>query len=123
MLLADNAGNLREIARHQGLWRYTEGQRKGLGIAHSEPLYVLAKDTRQNALLVGPRALLGMNSCEAADVNVLLEPDLWPERILARLRYRQRPVPGPRALARRPSAYCPGQPLLPQRSRSGGGRV
>lgn len=34
-----------------------------------------------------------MNSCEAADVNVLLEPDLWPERILARLRYRQRPVP------------------------------
>lgn len=93
VLLADNAGNLREIARHQGLWRYTEGQRKGLGIAHSEPLYVLAKDTRQNALLVGPRTLLGMNSCEAADVNVLLEPDLWPERILARLRYRQRPVP------------------------------
>lgn len=116
-------GNLREIARHQGLWRYTEGQRKGLGIAHSEPLYVLAKDTRQNALLVGPRALLGMNSCEAADVNVLLEPDLWPERILARLRYRQPAGPGPRALARRPSAYCPGQPLLPQRSRSGGGRV
>lgn len=93
LLLADSAGQLREIARHQGLWRYTEGQRKGLGIAHSEPLHVLRKDNRQNALVVGPRALLGMTACVAEEVNLLLEPELWPERVLARLRYRQRPAP------------------------------
>ncbi|WP_165071562.1 tRNA methyl transferase PRC-barrel domain-containing protein [Desulfovibrio sp. ZJ200] len=93
ILLADGAGGLREIARHRGLWRYTEGQRKGLGIAHSEPLYVLGKDKRHNALVVGPRALLGMTACVAEELNVLVEPELWPGRVLARLRYRQRPVP------------------------------
>lgn len=93
VLLADGAGNLREIGRHQGLWRYTEGQRKGLGIAHSEALHVLSKDRRQNALVVGPRALLGMTACVAAEVNLLVEPRLWPEPVFARLRYRQRPVP------------------------------
>ena len=42
---ADSDGRpvLRPLARHEGLWRYTEGQRRGLGIAHSEPLYVLRK--------------------------------------------------------------------------------
>ena len=67
VLLASEPGGatdgLREIGRHQGLWRYTEGQRKGLGIAHSEPLYVLRKDRAGNALIVGPRALLGMRAC------------------------------------------------------------
>jgi tRNA-uridine 2-sulfurtransferase len=41
------------LGRHQGLIRYTVGQRRGLGVAHTEPLYVLALDAQQNRLVVG----------------------------------------------------------------------
>ena len=93
VLLRDAQGNQREIARHKGLWRYTEGQRKGLGIAHTEPLFVLRKDSATNTLVVGPRALLGITSCHTGPANIALPPDLWPEKLLVRLRHRQRPCP------------------------------
>ncbi|MGE9984449.1 tRNA 2-thiouridine(34) synthase MnmA [Desulfovibrio sp. SGI.169] len=89
----EETGGPREIGRHQGLWRYTEGQRRGLGIAHGEPLYVLRKDRAANALIVGPRALLGMTACVAGEANILVPPRHWPERLWARLRHRQRAVP------------------------------
>ena len=93
VFLCSADGTQREIARHKGLWRYTEGQRKGLGIAHSEPLYVLAKDGSANALMVGPRALLGVSRCTTAVANVFLAPGYWPEETLVRLRHRQKPAP------------------------------
>ncbi len=93
VLLADSAGNTHPIARHEGLWRYTEGQRKGLGIAHSEPLFVLGKDVGANALVVGPRALLGSTGCVTLPANVALPARLWPRELLVRLRHRQQPVP------------------------------
>lgn len=93
VFLRDAAGGLREIARHKGLWRYTEGQRKGLGIAHSEPLYVLAKDGAANALVVGPRALLGVTHCRTGAANVSLPQQYWSGELLVRLRHRQRPSP------------------------------
>lgn len=93
VFLRNADGAQREIARHKGLWRYTEGQRKGLGIAHSEPLYVLAKDGPANALVVGPRALLGVSRCVTALANVSLAPQYWPEETLVRLRHRQKPAP------------------------------
>lgn len=85
------------IARHDGLWRHTEGQRRGLGIAYSEPLYVLGKDTHRNALLVGPRDELNMRGCRTAPANIFL-PDAMRQAVFAgplfvRLRYRQQPVP------------------------------
>ena len=84
---------LRRIGTHAGLWRYTEGQRRGLGIAHAEALHVLRKDTSANALVVGPRSLLGMRGCVAGRVNVMAEPGFWPERPLVRCRYGGSPVP------------------------------
>ena len=93
VFLREATGEQREIARHKGLWRYTEGQRKGLGIAHSEPLYVLAKDGETNALVVGPRALLGVTRCRTGLANVLLPQRYWPGQLLVRLRHRQRPSP------------------------------
>ena len=80
-------GALTRIGTHAGLWRYTEGQRRGLGIAHAEALHVLAKDTAANALVVGPRALLGMRGCVAGGVNMLAVPGTWPERPRVRCRY------------------------------------
>lgn len=83
----------REIARHRGLWQYTEGQRRGLGIAWSEPLYVLAKDLKRNTLLVGPADELKSFGCEAAHLNLYIPFELWPQTVLARVRYRQKAVP------------------------------
>lgn len=93
VVLRNGDGTQREIARHKGLWRYTEGQRKGLGIAHSEPLYVLAKDGFANTLVVGPRALLGVTRCTTGIANVALAPQYWPREVLVRLRHRHRPAP------------------------------
>ena len=91
VLLRDVLGTQREIGQHKGLWRYTEGQRKGLGIAHTEPLFVLAKDSASNTLVVGPRALLGIRTCVTGPANIALPPHLWPDSLLVRLRHRQRP--------------------------------
>lgn len=90
---ADGRPVLRPLARHQGLWRYTEGQRRGLGIAHTEPLYVLRKQGEDNALVVGGKARLGMRGCLTGPVNWLCPPEDWPDTVLARLRHRQRPAP------------------------------
>lgn len=83
----------RILGRHGGLWRHTPGQRRGLGVAWSEPLYVLEKDIARNRLLVGPKSRLGMASCTAGEANILLDPAFWPERTLVRTRYRQTPLP------------------------------
>ena len=45
----------REVGTHDGFWRYTVGQRRGLGVAAEEPLYVLATDAERNVVVVGPR--------------------------------------------------------------------
>ena len=84
---------LRQIGSHAGLWRYTEGQRRGLGLAHTEALHVLHKDVTVNALVVGPRRLLGMRGLVAGGVNVAAEPRFWPERPLVRCRYGGAVIP------------------------------
>jgi tRNA-specific 2-thiouridylase len=47
------------LGRHDGLWRFTPGQRRGLGIASPKPLFALRSDTATNTLVVGPRRALG----------------------------------------------------------------
>jgi tRNA-uridine 2-sulfurtransferase len=49
--IADGTGNI--LGRHNGVWNYTVGQRKGLGIAFREPLYVLSIDAQNNRIVVG----------------------------------------------------------------------
>ena len=48
----------RELGTHDGFWRFTPGQRRGLGIAASEPLYAVETDARTNTVVAGPRAAL-----------------------------------------------------------------
>lgn len=57
------------LGEHQGLAFYTIGQRKALGIASSQPLYVLRKDPHTNTLWVGTREQLGGNELVADQVN------------------------------------------------------
>jgi tRNA-specific 2-thiouridylase len=54
--LVDEDGN--EVGRHDGFWRFTPGQRKGLGVAAPEPLYALRSEAATNTVVVGPRAAL-----------------------------------------------------------------
>ena len=61
----------RVLGRHEGIVHYTVGQRKGLGIAAQEPLYVLKLDSRSRQVVVGPREALRTHTVKLRDVNWL----------------------------------------------------
>jgi tRNA-specific 2-thiouridylase len=79
--IVDEAGDPR--GTHDGYWRYTSGQRRGLGVASTEPLYALDTDARTNTVVVGPRAAL-------ARTRVSARGRLYANatRVEAKLRYR-----------------------------------
>ena len=60
------------LGKHNGLFNYTIGQRKGLGIAYSEPLFVLGFDFNKNNLIVGTEKELYKKEIVITDVNLLL---------------------------------------------------
>jgi len=62
----------RVVGTHRGVLRYTVGQRRGLGIAAGEPLYVLAIDAERNQIRVGPRAALEKSGLVTERVNWLV---------------------------------------------------
>ena len=57
--VVDEAGNA--VGSHGGFWRFTPGQRRGLGIASPSPLYVIGTSARANTVVVGPRSSLARN--------------------------------------------------------------
>lgn len=61
----------RVLGRHDGLGRYTVGQRRGLGISGPEPLYVIRLDGARNRVVVGPAAALLRDRFALTDVNWL----------------------------------------------------
>ena len=58
--------------KHTGLYKYTIGQRKGMGIAYSEPLFVVGYDIAKNELIVGTENELYKNEFIVKDINLLL---------------------------------------------------
>ena len=81
-----------EIGTHRGLLRHTIGQRRGIGIARPEPLYVLELDTEHNRLMVGSRSEAEAHSLEAHQFS--WTNDQWPSQPLAAeatVRYRGTP--------------------------------
>ena len=79
----------RELGRHSGHWRFTPGQRKGLGLSASRPLYALGSDAQTNTLVVGPRDSLARTTVEAEGRLYLPV-----ERADVKLRYRSDSIPG-----------------------------
>jgi tRNA-uridine 2-sulfurtransferase len=61
----------RVLGRHAGIIHYTIGQRRGLGIAAAEPLYVTALDARSAKVIVGPREALATRRIRLRDINWL----------------------------------------------------
>ena len=77
------------LGKHTGLINYTVGQRKGLGIAYKEPLYVLELRAKTNELVVGTENELYSKELYANELNFLLDIDLSkPVEIKAKIRYR-----------------------------------
>jgi tRNA-specific 2-thiouridylase len=76
------------VGQHHGLANYTIGQRKGLGLASPVPLYVLGKNARTNALIVGTQDELGSRELTARDVNWLSgQTPKEPFRAEVKIRY------------------------------------
>ncbi|HEX6956571.1 MAG TPA: tRNA 2-thiouridine(34) synthase MnmA [Ferrovibrio sp.] len=67
--IVDEAG--RVLGRHDGIIHFTVGQRKGLGIAAAEPLYVLRLDAAKRRVVVGPKAALARNLVHLRELNWL----------------------------------------------------
>jgi tRNA-specific 2-thiouridylase len=90
--LVDSEG--RVVGRHDGIHRFTIGQRRGIGIAAERPLYVISIDAPSNRVVVGSAEELTRNDFTAAGVNWI-----WPNqthdatRAEVRVRYRHEAAP------------------------------
>ena len=84
----------RVLGQHEGVHHYTIGQRKGLGIAHSEPLYVIGLDAVQNRVIVGERPEALQSECRVQRVNwVSIAAPIAPIHAEVQIRYRSSAVP------------------------------
>ena len=81
----------RTVGSHDGHWRYTVGQRKGLGIAATEPMYVVSTDAAANRVVVGTRADLAARVIQIDDLVVHSTPD---RTLDVRIRHHGRPLRG-----------------------------
>lgn len=102
--ITDNAGEQPEgditlsdgkiLGRHKGLIHYTIGQRKGIGVSYSEPLFVIDKDITNNQLILGTKSEQGCKGLIADNLN-FIPFDALTEPIVctAQTRYHQKAVP------------------------------
>jgi tRNA-specific 2-thiouridylase len=81
------------LGQHQGTYRYTIGQRRGLGLAWPEPLYVIAIDAARRQVVVGEKHHLAVARCLVKDLNWLIPAPLDSFRAACRIRYRHAEVP------------------------------
>jgi tRNA-uridine 2-sulfurtransferase len=79
--IVDESGET--VGSHEGFWQFTPGQRRGLGVSATEPLYAVGTDARTNTVVVGPRASLARTRVSAR--GRLFAP---ADRVTAKLRYR-----------------------------------
>lgn len=88
----------RILGHHQGLFRYTIGQRKGIGIpprrSDAQPWFVRAKDIENNRLIVDARDGISVRGCQLVNVNwVSIDEPSEDLRVMVKTRYRQQAYP------------------------------
>ncbi|HVV31972.1 MAG TPA: aminomethyltransferase beta-barrel domain-containing protein, partial [Vitreimonas sp.] len=88
----------RVLGRHDGVINFTVGQRRGIGVATGEPLFVVKLDAAGKRVIVGPREALGVSRIALKDVNwigeqVASEEALDGRAVLVRVRSTRPPVP------------------------------
>lgn len=88
--IVDTGG--RVIGRHRGIYAYTIGQRRGLGISSSRPLYVVGIDAEHNRIIAGFREDLENDALFATDIHYMKETNLSGLSVLVKTRSTQKPV-------------------------------
>lgn len=90
--IVDSTG--KKIGEHTGIHRYTIGQRRGLGIAHEKPLYVVQIERAKNRIIAGEKEDLDSLEFTAKGVNwVAFDEPAEPVRAEVKVRYRHEPAP------------------------------
>lgn len=90
--LLDIEGNV--IGTHKGVSHYTIGQRRGLGYASTEPLYVARIDPAGNTVTLGKRGDVVADTVRAGELNVLIPEELTPDmRLFGNIRSGGEPKP------------------------------
>ena len=77
----------KRVGEHTGIYQFTIGQRKGIGITQSEPLYVIDVKSDTQEVIVGPESALYADTCTASQVNWIQKPSEGAP-INAKIRYR-----------------------------------
>ena len=89
--IVDTEGNI--LGQHKGIWNYTIGQRKGIGVSSTQPLYVLSLNKDTNEVVIGPADKTFKKSLVASDLNWIAIDGLEkPIRCQAKIRSTQQPV-------------------------------
>ena len=106
----------RVLGRHDGILRYTVGQRRGLGLATGEPLYVVRLDAAAARVVVGPRTALATSVIAVADLNWLGDAPLAdsPEGVEVAIRVRSTRAPQPALLRPMPGDGAEVELLSPE---------
>lgn len=98
----DKKGNI--LGEHNGLIRYTIGQRKGLGIAAGHPIYVVSKDIEKNMVVIGSNEDLMTSKLRANDFNWIIPKPDGMLNCSAKTRYNMKEQPC--------VAYCDGDEVV-----------
>lgn len=112
--VVDTAG--RVVGKHEGIAAYTVGQRRGIGVSHPSPLYVIGLESRDNRVVVGSKDDLLTREVWLRNVHWSL-PETHKTRVEAKIRYNMPPAkatlwggPDPRLVFDEPvRAVTPGQ--------------
>lgn len=80
------------VGRHQGLYLYTIGQRRGINSPATEPYYVIRLDTDNNRLVVGFKKDLYRHECKIHQINWIPEKPETSMRVMTKIRYRHDPA-------------------------------
>lgn len=82
------------LGHHKGIWNYTIGQRKGIGVSATEPLYVLELRKDTNEVVIGPADKTFKKELTAVNLNWIAFDKLENERkVYAKIRSTQQPTP------------------------------
>ena len=84
--IVNNKGEI--LGKHEGLYKYTIGQRKGLGISYSVPLFVMGYNIARNELIVGEEKEIFSSETVANEINLILVDKIEkPIKVTAKIRY------------------------------------
>ena len=82
--ILDNKGKI--IGKHEGIINFTIGQRKGIGISHKEPLYVIKIDAKKNEIIVGNQEALTIKKIYLKDLNFLCDVEKYNSNLFIKVR-------------------------------------